>query len=64
VVLALIFNVPRIMLLAIAAVYWGETSFKFWHGPWGGQMFSGVLFTVYYYAVMGLANRTTGKVRA
>jgi exosortase len=61
VVLALIFNVPRIMLLAIAAVYWGEASFKFWHGPWGGQMFSGVLFTVYYYAVMGLANRSTGK---
>ena len=54
VILALIFNVPRIMLLAIASVYWGEASFKFWHGPWGGQMFAGVLFTVYYYAVMRL----------
>jgi exosortase len=64
VVLALIFNVPRIMLLAIASVYWGEASFKFWHGPWGGQMFSGVLFTIYYYVVMWLASRSTGKVRA
>ncbi|HEY9752901.1 MAG TPA: cyanoexosortase C [Coleofasciculaceae cyanobacterium] len=61
IVLALVFNGPRIMLLAIAAVYWGSESFNFWHGPIGGQLFAGVLFTVYYYAVMGLANR--GSVR-
>jgi exosortase/archaeosortase family protein len=56
VILALIFNVPRIVLLTIASVYWGEDSFKFWHGPWGGQMFSGILLTVYYYIVMWVAN--------
>lgn len=56
-ILALLFNVPRIMLLAFAAIHWGEASFKFWHGHWGGQIFSGVLFTVYYYAVMGYVKR-------
>jgi exosortase len=62
VVLALIFNVPRIMLLAIASVYWGEASFKFWHGPIGGQFFAGVLFTVYYYVVMWLVSRRSVTV--
>ncbi|QKD81612.1 cyanoexosortase C [Thermoleptolyngbya sichuanensis A183] len=56
-VLALIFNVPRIMLLTIASVYWGDAAFKFWHGHWGGQLFSSVLFTFYYYAARALANR-------
>jgi exosortase/archaeosortase family protein len=56
-VLALLFNVPRIMLLAFAAIHWGDEAFKFWHGHWGGQIFSGVLFTVYYYAVMGYVKR-------
>jgi exosortase/archaeosortase family protein len=60
-VLALIFNVPRIMLLAIASIHWGEESFNFWHGHWGGQIFSTVLFTVFYYAVMALINRTPKK---
>jgi exosortase/archaeosortase family protein len=55
--LALIFNVPRIMLLAIASVYWGKESFEFWHGPIGGQIFSGILFTVYYYLVMWIIDR-------
>ena len=62
VVMALIFNVPRIMLLAIAAVYWGEASFKFWHGPIGGQIFAGVLFTGYYYVVMWFASRRSATV--
>ncbi|NJL35725.1 MAG: cyanoexosortase C [Leptolyngbyaceae cyanobacterium SM1_4_3] len=57
IVLALIFNVPRIMLLTMASVYWGQESFEFWHGSWGGQIFSMILFTVYYYIVMGVANR-------
>ena len=56
IVASLIFNVPRVMLLAIASVYWGPASFDFWHGPWGGQLFSMVLFTLYYYGVMGLAS--------
>jgi len=59
--LALIFNVPRIMLLAIASIHWGRESFKFWHGPWGGQIFTGVVFTVYYYAVMGYVKRRPSK---
>ncbi|MGV0024923.1 cyanoexosortase C [Phormidesmis priestleyi] len=61
VVLALAFNVPRIMLLTIASVYWGKASFDFWHGPWGGQMFSTVLFTVYYYMVMWIVEKQTKK---
>lgn len=64
VLLALLFNVPRIMLLALASVYWGKDSFEFWHGPIGGQIFTGILFTVYYYAVMWLANRDAGNARA
>lgn len=50
--LALVFNVPRVMLLTIAIVHWGQESFDFWHGTWGGQIFSGILFTVYYYLFM------------
>ncbi|XGV98179.1 MAG: cyanoexosortase C [Leptolyngbya sp. BL-A-14] len=61
VALALIFNVPRIMLLAFAVVYWGKDSFAFWHGPIGGQIFSTILLTVYYYAAMGIINRKTPK---
>lgn len=53
-VLALIFNIPRIMLLTMASVYWGEASFKFWHGTWGGQLFTSILFAIYYYAIMAL----------
>ncbi len=61
-ILALMFNVPRIMLLAMASIHWGQASFKFWHGPWGGQIFSGVLTTVYYYAVMGFVNYRPTRV--
>lgn len=64
VILALIFNIPRIMLLAIAAVYWGDQAFKFWHGSIGGQLFAGVLFTIYYYAVMAIINRKPKKLSA
>jgi exosortase/archaeosortase family protein len=52
--IAMIFNMPRIALLAIASVYWGKESFEFWHGPIGGQIFSAVMFTVYYYVAMWL----------
>lgn len=57
VVLALLFNIPRIMLMAIAEARWGKTAFEFWHGVWGGQIFSGILFTVYYYVVMAIAKK-------
>lgn len=52
--IALILNVPRIVLLAFAAVYWGKDSFDFWHGLWGGQIFSTLMFTVYYYAIVAI----------
>lgn len=52
--LALIFNVPRIVLLTFAAVFWGEESFNFWHGTWGGQIFSTIIFTAYYYFIMSI----------
>ncbi len=50
--LSLLFNVPRIMLMAIASVYWGSYWFHFWHSSWGSQIFVGALFTVYYYILM------------
>lgn len=61
VILALIFNIPRIMLLAFASVYWGQESFDFWHSSWGSQIFTGVLFTVYYYVVMAIVKRQPVK---
>jgi exosortase/archaeosortase family protein len=59
--LALIFNIPRIMLLTLASVYWGEGWFNFWHGTWGGQVFTGLLFTLYYYSIMAMVNRRRPK---
>lgn len=59
--LALLFNIPRIMLVTIASVYWGEHWFEFWHSSWGGQIFVGVLFTIYYYVVMALVKQPTGQ---
>ncbi|NEQ53240.1 MAG: cyanoexosortase C [Leptolyngbya sp. SIO3F4] len=50
-------NIPRIVLLAFAAVYWGQESFDFWHGLWGGQIFSCIMFTAYYYAAMAIFNK-------
>jgi len=56
--IALLANIPRLMLVAIAYVYWGEDWFAFWHGFWGGQIFSGILFTFYYYLTMSLLEPT------
>ena len=61
--IALIANIPRLMLVTIAHVYWGEWWFHFWHGFWGGQIFSGVLFTLYYYALMALVDQKPSKSR-
>lgn len=61
IVLALVFNIPRIMLVTLAAVYWGKDSFEFWHGPIGGQIFSGILLTVYYYLFLGLIEEKKPK---
>lgn len=57
VALALVFNVPRIMLLAFAVVYWGKESFEFWHGAIGGQIFASILLTVYYYVAMAMLRK-------
>ncbi|MEM9776487.1 MAG: cyanoexosortase C [Chloroflexota bacterium] len=59
--LALIANIPRLMVVTIAYVYWGKDWFRFWHGFWGGQIFVGILFTLYYYAVMALISRQNQK---
>lgn len=61
IVLALIANVPRIMLLAASEAYWGRSTFDFWHGPWGGQIFSGILFTIYYYIAMAIAKQKPAR---
>jgi len=55
--LALIFNVPRIMLLSFAVVYWGKESFEFWHGGIGGQIFATILLTIYYYIAMAMLRK-------
>ena len=60
-VVALLANIPRLMLVTIAHVYWGEWWFHFWHGFWGGQIFSGVLFTIYYYVVEALTKQAPPK---
>jgi exosortase len=60
-VLALVFNIPRIVLVSIAAVYWGEYWFNFWHDSWGSQIFVTVLFTLYYYVVMGMIKQRPQK---
>lgn len=52
VMMAFLANIPRLMLVAVAYVYWGQAWFKFWHGFWGGQVFATVLITFYYYLVM------------
>ncbi|ARV61311.1 hypothetical protein BZZ01_24240 [Nostocales cyanobacterium HT-58-2] len=51
IVLAFVLNIPRIMLLAFANSFWGKEAFEFWHGSWGEQIFSTILFTVYYYLI-------------
>ena len=54
IVLALLFNIPRIFILAIASIYWDEKWFDFWHGGWGSQIFTAILFTPYYYAATAI----------
>jgi exosortase/archaeosortase family protein len=64
-ILAIILNAGRIALMAIAVAYWGEHSFEFWHGFWGGQIFASVLFTMYYYLVIwSLPNSTVSKMKS
>jgi exosortase/archaeosortase family protein len=64
VVLALVANIPRIMLLAMSEAYWGKGAFEFWHGPWGGQIFAGTMFTIYYYIIMAIRKRGLAKRQA
>jgi exosortase len=54
---ALVLNICRIAVMVLAAVYWGKDAFEFWHGTIGGQIFSGILFTIYYYATQPLLNK-------
>jgi exosortase len=61
IVLALLGNVPRIMLLAMSVAYWGDAVFKFWHGPVGGQIFSSILLTIYYYIAMAIIKYRPSK---
>ncbi|MER3476131.1 MAG: hypothetical protein C4287_05710 [Leptolyngbya sp. ERB_1_2] len=54
--LAFVLNTFRIAVMVLAAVYWEKAAFEFWHGAIGGQIFSGILFTLYYYAIQPLLN--------
>lgn len=62
-VLALITNVPRIMLMTLASAYWGDRWFHFWHDSWGGQIFVAGLFTIYYYTIMGIVKTHPSTVK-
>lgn len=64
VMLALVANIPRIVLLAMSEAYWGRSTFEFWHGPWGGQIFSTIMFTIYYYIVMAVIKRKPSSGQA
>lgn len=59
---SLLFNIPRLMLVTIAHVYWGPWWFDFWHGFWGGQIFVGLLLTVYYYVMMAMIDHSKKQV--
>ncbi|MBW4442138.1 MAG: cyanoexosortase C [Plectolyngbya sp. WJT66-NPBG17] len=59
IMLALTLNIFRIAVMVLAVVYWGKDSFEFWHGAIGGQVFSGILFTIYYYAIQPILNLKT-----
>jgi exosortase len=61
IVLAVVFNIPRMVLLAMATTYWGDSYFHFWHEGWGAQIFSAVLFTAYYYIVMPFIKRKSDE---
>lgn len=47
-VLALVFNIPRLTLMSLAAIYWGDNVFDFLHGSWGGQIFVVAILLSYY----------------
>ncbi|XHX80485.1 MAG: cyanoexosortase C [Stenomitos frigidus ULC029] len=59
--LALLSNIPRVALVTVAAVYWGQYWFDFWHDSWGSQIFVSVLFTIYYYVVMAIVKQRSHK---
>jgi exosortase len=61
ILLALLINIPRLVLLSMAEAYWGKSSFHFWHDGWGAQIVSGTLFTVYYYVAMALLKQRPAK---
>ncbi|WP_017318671.1 cyanoexosortase C [Mastigocladopsis repens] len=61
--LAFVLNVPRIMLLAFANSFWGKEAFEFWHGGWGEQIFSTILFTIYYYLMKAIFSERSVKSR-
>jgi exosortase/archaeosortase family protein len=62
VAVALIANIPRLILVSIAYVYWGKAWFEFWHGFWGGQIFSTILFTIFYYSVMAVVKQQNSNL--
>lgn len=50
--LAMGMNFLRVVLMTLAAAYWDDSVFEFLHGVWGGQVFAGTLFTIYYYLIV------------
>lgn len=54
IVLSFIFNFLRIVGLTLAANHSSET-FEFWHGFWGGQIFSLSLLATYYFLLLKVA---------
>lgn len=57
VTLAFFVNIPRLVVMTLAAVYWSKDAFDFWHGPLGGQIFVAGLLGGYYHMVLRLSDR-------
>ncbi|MFG6096346.1 cyanoexosortase C [Leptothoe sp. ISB3NOV94-8A] len=58
IVTALLFNIPRVMLMTIALVHWGDRWLNFWQGPLGSQLFSGCVLAAYYLIVTNITPKT------
>ncbi len=56
-VIALIINIPRIILLTYSVVYWDDDSFGFWHKGLGSQIIAGIMFTVFYYVSTAICKK-------
>ncbi len=58
IVIALLFNITRVMIMTIALVHWGDYWLNFWQGPLGSQLFAGCVLAAYYLIVTNITPKT------